>query len=683
MSESAAADLLTLVMQSAPDGVVILDPIPPQAAPDAPQAFRVVAANPTAGELLCGDTLQPGEDLLACAPWLVDSALAARLREAAEKREPLTDELSRPAAIGPRTLRIELFATRGSLLLRIAPAMAQERRARELALRESVQRFKDVAEVATDWIWETDADLRFSHLSPRFREVTGVDPERALGRTRMELGCGNVNLRKWHRHLNDLEARRPFRNFHYSYLTDDGRSVHWTVSGKPLFDDNGEVVGYRSTGTDITVEVARRREVVRAHRRLIDAIECLDDGFVLFDARDRIVLFNSRYREIFPDAPWDRAEGIGFEEKIDLALAAGRVVDPLAATDPQAWRAQRLERHRNPPPHPFEMPLRDGRWYLVSERPTSEGGIVGIFVDITEIKAQEQRLRNAEARQTRTIAALSQAQEKLEQQADELGNLAECYAAEKDRAEAANRAKSSFLASMSHELRTPLNAILGFSEVIRDRVLGPLDKPIYSEYAADIHRSGSHLLDLINDMLDMSKIEAGKWELQLGSFSLEETIEASLRILAQRADEAGVALLRELEPLPLLVADERAMRQVCLNLVANAIKFTPRGGRVTVGARCLDGRISVSVADTGIGIAAKDLPRVGQPFVQVEGSEVELGRGWAQGTGLGLAISRALVEFHGGILAIESTRGEGTKVTFTLPLVEVRREIRQDTVAVR
>ena len=234
----------------------------------------------------------------------------------------------------------------------------------------------------------------------------------------------------------------------------------------------------------------------------------------------------------------------------------------------------------------------------------------------------------------------------------------------KEVAERASTAKSSFLANMSHELRTPLNAVLGFSEIIKDEYFGVVGDVRYREYAGLIHGAGSHLLDLITDILDMSKIEAGKLELHRENVSTVDVVRDCTELLEERAASAGIALHVDVTAAPRAVnADRRALKQILLNLLSNAIKFTPEGGTITVSARVSGGFCAFSVADTGVGIAAADLQRLGNPFVQLGNHD-----GSKPGTGLGLALVRALSEMHGGGLTIESAEGQGTTTTVTIPL---------------
>lgn len=234
-----------------------------------------------------------------------------------------------------------------------------------------------------------------------------------------------------------------------------------------------------------------------------------------------------------------------------------------------------------------------------------------------------------------------------------------------EEAEVANRTKSEFLANMSHELRTPLNAVIGFSEVMTSEVFGPLGSDQYRDYALSIHDSGRHLLDLINDILDVSKIESGQLTLTEEDLDLSDILTASTRLVRERAAKAGVALRSDLpDSLPILRADQRRMKQVFLNLLTNAVKFTPSGGHVTVSAqRTPDGGLIVRVIDTGIGMKSEDIPKALLPFQQVDSG---LSRRH-EGTGLGLPLTKALVELHDGDLQLKSTLGEGTEVRLWFP----------------
>jgi PAS domain S-box-containing protein len=235
----------------------------------------------------------------------------------------------------------------------------------------------------------------------------------------------------------------------------------------------------------------------------------------------------------------------------------------------------------------------------------------------------------------------------------------------KEQAEIASKAKSEFLANMSHELRTPLNAIIGFAEFILQQPLGPLGHQRYAEYILDIGRSGTHLLEIINDMLDVARIEAGKADLNEEDVRIAETIDGAAKIMARQTERARLTLAFDVvNPAPVLRADARAMRQILLNLISNAIKFTPEGGTITVGVRRLpEGGVALAVSDTGIGIAAEDIPKLMRPFAQLQNVYKRKHRG----AGLGLTLVRSFAELHGGQVKLESMPGRGTTVTVTLP----------------
>ena len=300
----------------------------------------------------------------------------------------------------------------------------------------------------------------------------------------------------------------------------------------------------------------------------------------------------------------------------------------------------------------------------ISERRTKDGGYVSVGTDITKIKLHEQKLVEGEKRRIATINDLRHSQQELERQTGELADLAEKYAEEKTRAEEANQAKSKFLANMSHELRTPLNAIIGFSEIMESAMFGPLGADKYTEYSRDIRESGQYLLDVINDILDMSKIEAGSVHFNPETVELDHILADSLRVVCGRASEKRLTLNSQIAPGITLNADRRALKQIALNLLSNAVKFTPDGGAVTVRGRTRGGMVTIAIEDNGIGIPKDALHKLGRPFEQVESQLTKR----HQGSGLGLAIAKSLVEMHGGAMRIRSVLGSGTTVVVRLPL---------------
>jgi two-component system cell cycle sensor histidine kinase PleC len=425
-----------------------------------------------------------------------------------------------------------------------------------------------------------------------------------------------------------------------------GRSI-WVDArgqgfGKPGEDGYVRIIG---VALDVTEERLAQARAQAAENRLRDAIESVSEAFVLWDRQGRLLMCNRNYRSVF-----------SLEPKLLKPGAARAEVNRFAAL---------AIKHDHPAPDGAkgvrEAELMDGRWIQISERRTAEGGLVMTAADITAIKNQEEARRLNEEQLQHAVTGLERSQ-------DQLAELARKYETEKVKAEGANKAKSEFLANMSHELRTPLNAINGFSEIMMNEMFGPLGDQRYKGYSLDIHNSGQHLLALINDILDMSKIEAGKMNLKFEPIHLEDVAEDAVRLVRNRAEAAGLKLEIDFPQLPEIEADYRAVKQVLLNLLSNAIKFTPRAGSVTVRAEMrrdpLGERVLVSVTDTGIGIAKEDLARLARPFEQVESQLSKT----TQGTGLGLALTKSLIEMHDGSLGMTSTPGEGTTVSFILPV---------------
>jgi two-component system cell cycle sensor histidine kinase PleC len=402
---------------------------------------------------------------------------------------------------------------------------------------------------------------------------------------------------------------------------------------------------------DITEQKSLAERTVEADLRLRDAIETIPEAFVLWDADNRLVLCNSHFQRLHKLPDTAVAPGTSYETVIEVGSmpeVRTRLCDANGAT---------------PGARTFEAQLDNGSWLHISERRTKDGGYVSVGTDITRIKAHEQKLVDNDLRLRATVIDLKRSQTALEHQAVELADLAQKYSDEKNRAEEANQTKSKFLANMSHELRTPLNAIIGFSEIMGSGMFGTLGSEKYQEYCHDILTSGHYLLEVINDILDMSKIEAGRMKLELETLDLGKALAESLRVVAGRAETKSLELRTDIGGHIPVVADRRAIKQILINLLSNAVKFTPDGGRVTVRSRELSDGIVLMIADTGIGIAQHSLRRLGQPFEQVESQLTKT----YHGSGLGLAIAKSLTNLHGGSMRLRSTLGVGTVVLVRLP----------------
>ncbi len=407
----------------------------------------------------------------------------------------------------------------------------------------------------------------------------------------------------------------------------------------------------------IAIDITEQKLAVKlnqeAELRLRDAIENISEAFVLWDSDNRLVMCNSIYQQFHNLPASVCVPGTPYE---DVAKAAKEpIVRDRTVKDPSEQNSGNT----------FEAQLEDGRWLHISERRTKDGGFVSVGTDVSPIKEHEEQLLNSEKELMDTVRDLEKTRMEQEAQKQRLAELAGSYQEQKARAEAANRSKSEFLANMSHELRTPLNAVIGFSEVMVSELLGPIGTKKYLEYAQDIHSSGQYLLEVISDILDMSKIEAGRVKLETKPCEFGMIVDHAMRIVEPRANESGITIVRKVESNIALFADERALKQVLINIVTNAIKFTPEGGKVTINAKQAADELAISIVDTGIGIPSRDIEKLGRPFEQVE-NQFTKSHG---GSGLGLAISSSLVKLHGGELKISSEEGKGTIVFIVVPLV--------------
>ena len=372
-------------------------------------------------------------------------------------------------------------------------------------------------------------------------------------------------------------------------------------------------------------DLGRREEQLTEQAALLqNTLENMGEGLSVFDRHGRLIAWNARFAEMM-----DYPLPIGANTLQDLLLFQARRGD-FGAVDPESDVSQRIERFYRSVPSAREWTSPTGRIYHIRRRAMPDGAVVTLYSDITERRAAEEK-------------------------------MAQAWQA----AELANRSKSDFLANMSHELRTPLNAIIGFSEVICSEFLGPMRDKKYLGYIRDIHSSGLHLLSIINDVLDMSKIEAGKLELANEIVMVHSVIAESVRMVSERAHSRNIELVSQLSggEIPIW-GDERAIKQIVLNLLSNAVKFSHDGGRVDIRT-ILDeaGGLVLEVEDRGIGMSAGELERALQPFGQANTGAARL----YGGTGLGLPITKGLIGAHQGELVIDSAPGRGTRVSVVLP----------------
>ena len=395
----------------------------------------------------------------------------------------------------------------------------------------------------------------------------------------------------------------------------------------------------------LVLDISDRRIVEERMRaseaRLRFALEGFSMPIALWDERRRLIFWNESFVQTFGLTKTELRPGISYDI-VNMELS----------------RSIRLDRSTEMDQGQREIQLRDGSWYHVAERETKAGLTLTVATNITSLKNQQDDSLRNEKKLKRLVSEL----ERSEGRAREFTRK---YAEEKTRAEHASQAKGSFLANMSHELRTPLNAINGFSEMLVKEVFGPLGDKRYQSYAEDILLSGQHLLDMINDILDMAKIESGKMTINTKPIDPIEPCDAAVRMIRRKADEKSIKLelvysddVRDIE------ADHRAVRQMVLNLVSNAIKFTRNNGSVTVSLSNVEDSVAIAVKDNGVGISKEDLPKLANPFEQAQSNQ-DMNQ---NGTGLGLALTRSLAEMHGGRFIIESELGAGTTVTLLLPV---------------
>ncbi len=740
----------------------------------------------------------------------------------------------------------------------------------------SNQRFVDVSDVSEDWIWETDADLRFTFLSARNEEILGHPPTFYYGKRRDEFMVQELLEREEvKQHFRELEAHKPFTKFSYQIVDADGVTRTFRVSGIPRHDDQGVFLGYRGIGTDASDEENAKRAAQDAHQDLLEAIESMNDGFVLYDAEGKLLLCNSRLKELYPKTAHLHVPGTNF---VDLARADIEIGGlPEFTGGLEAWMKNRSKLGEKSA-EAFEFKTRDGLWMRCTDYLTESGKVVGIRRDITTQKNAEKMNRQSEeyfrsliedgvdvisvldknglmkyaspsmyrelgyaeadmighapsehihpddlqrvraafdkvspesailepinyrfqaadgrwlhiethgrnqynheavrgfvlisrdvTRQRHAELALTETQERLKSvilnaplilwATDEQGvvtmtegsalsvfdltankeigqsvfkihaerpgileglrsalrgihsssseiigdyimdvtympsksedgkvlgafgiamDVTQRHKAVQEMVEAveaaklANQAKSEFLANMSHELRTPLNAIIGFSQMLQLELGGKLGEKHLS-YARDIFDSGEHLLQLINDILDLSKIEAGKLQLFEESFDLKSAISSSVRFIEDQARSRNIKLDVTIDDnLPYLFADERMTKQILINLLSNATKFTPIGGKVEIRAYTPNsGELTIEVEDTGIGMSREEIPQAMAAFSQVENIFIRS----HTGTGLGLPLVKSMVDLHDATMGIASEPGKGTKVTVSFGQDRIR-----------
>ncbi len=494
---------------------------------------------------------------------------------------------------------------------------------REAEIRMSEERFRDVAEATSDWFWETDSELRFSIVSERFFEITGFERKQVIGHTRLEFGSGSGSdvddPDKWIHHANDLKNRRRFRDFSYSVKCPDGLWRQIKISGKPIFEQDGEFLGYRGTGSDITAET-------QARSRLMAANEIMPGAFALWDHENRLVLCNRKYYQYYKVLNDRIRPGVTFEELVLLLEERSGIRDSFGYSE-------RRRKFRQKPSGVFMEALSNGRYLQVSEATTLDGGTVSLVIDITDRVEAETRLEQA----------------RLE-------------------SENANKAKSKFLAAASHDLRQPLHAIGMFLSALEDR-----RGKVKSEEAEtdlriinNISDSLEALRGLLNALLDISKLDAGVMKAEISPVMLQPLMERLIKQYTGRADEKGLKL-KSFCPNVAVRSDPVLLERVLSNFLSNAVRYTEEGG-VLIGVRTRGEEVLIQVYDTGAGIPKDKVDDIFVEFQQLDNPA----RDRRRGLGLGLAIVERVLALLNHPLTLRSVVGQGSVFSLNVPKAEAK-----------
>ncbi|MBB1488261.1 response regulator [Oceanospirillum sediminis] len=517
--------------------------------------------------------------------------------------------------------------TDGQERLLIFRDISERLQARE-KLQDSEQKFRDYAESSSDWFWETDEQHRIIGLTGYSALMNKDQRDQLIGRSRMEL-MKHAPKEIFAQHIADLNAHRPFRDLEYELELRSGKSLV-SISGKPIFNADGQFTGYRGSARDITEQQKSHESLQRLEHQLRTAIGSMNEGIALFDAQDKLVLFNDRAREIYSAIADVIKIGSNYSDIARALIERGAF---RLETDSRHWLTNQISKDTRFTPRNNIVRTCNDTYIRAIEYPTPDGGTVGIYSDVTETVILQNNLRS-----------------------------------EKEKAEQANQAKSDFLANMSHEIRTPMNAIIGLSFLAtQDEHLTEDQK----EHLEKIHSSSNHLLGILNDILDYSKIEAGKMSITPHEFEFQQLIQQTTTFVQPAIREKQLDLYWDIDPqIPEYVeGDLLRLSQVMINLVGNAAKFTDAGHIIISMSLRHTGMnkrfmLDISILDTGIGISSEQQARLFAPFTQADNS---ITRDYG-GTGLGLSISHQLIELMGGELSLNSSPGQGSCFSFSVML---------------
>jgi PAS domain S-box-containing protein len=629
--------------------------------------FRVIYASPRLREVLGRDTEavvgKPLAEVFSTGFYVGGEETRATIREALREKKNIRNLIYKVVdhAGAVRTVSMSLrhhFGDDGAYLgVRGWTSDISERVNAREALEESEKRFQDYAESASDWVWETDAELRYTFISERARDITGIDHTTQIG-AKLGADRSGASFEELRLLRETITRRQPFKDTIGEFTTPAGETLWIARSGKPVFDASGTFKGYRGVARNVTAEMRARNEAERSRRMLAEAnarleqtvadrtselinrnavldevISSMADGLAVLDDDLRIVTANAKAAALsgLPSSAWRNGESIVplIRKWVDDgAYSVGAISDYLEDLDISLEESGVFRIVRN---------QRDGRVVAENIRRRPSGGFVATYQDITAIKQRESA---------------------LEQLTVELTEA-------KEAAEAAARAKASFLANMSHEIRTPMNGVVGMASLLLDTALTSKQRDMVQV----IVNSGDNLLTIINDVLDFSKLEAGKMQIASAPFDLRSAIEDVIALLNARVQEKGLELMLRYQPTlgTQFIGDPGRIRQIVTNLLGNAVKFTDKGHiLVTVSGRRRGetADVEIAVEDTGCGIPADKLDAIFHAFEQADSSAARR----HDGTGLGLAITRRLVEAMNGEIVAASEVGAGSRFVIRAPL---------------
>jgi len=548
-----------------------------------------------------------------------------------------------------------LFATTTAILVVIVIAYRRQSartRAAELANAQIRQRLDTALNRGRCGLWDWDIARGRIYWSDSMYELLGMEKEQRC------LSFGEIESRL-HPEDGDLASlaemvaasRTNSIDHEFRIRNSSGDWVWLRARAGLVADEKGRNRHLVGIAVDISEQKALAEHTATANMRLRDAIDAISEAFVLWDAQNRLVTCNSKFLDLHGLTPEAASPGLSYS-RIMASAKAPLIQTEIPSADPHAANART-----------YEARLSDGRWLQINERRTKDGGYVSVGANVTALKRNEEKLLDSERRLTATVTDLLKSRQTLETQAQQLATLAEQYHEQKAAAEAAYFAKSEFLANMSHELRTPLNAIIGFSEIMQTQLFGALGSPKYVEYCTHIHQGGVYLLDVLSDILDMSRLEAGRVRLEEREVNVGAAMRAAIERLRPNAEAKQIEITERADASLKCFGDHAAIVKIIGVLLSNSIKFNDAGGRVRVRARRSPGGVGIFVEDNGCGIERSSIEKLGRPFEQPT-AVMENGM---KGSGLGLAIARSLVELHGGAMRIRSRVGRGTIVLVQLP----------------